>query len=234
MKKYLFLFSFVIFFFIPTFVHAEGCQCDFTITEVISPCIEKYVTRVLPYEVSFFLADIIKTITPSAEGDGNCTTGEIQRFADRIGQWTGIPRKTEERSSTCGMEIPETISESIDITCRHVEDNPNYGSASSTMNGLNGSGKLAEPQYVQIPNPLKGNYSIQQLMGLIVNRFMGILGSITLVVFVYGGFMFLTAAGNDEKVKKGTSAMLYAAIGLFIIFGAYVILNMVLGQVLGV
>jgi hypothetical protein len=88
--------------------------------------------------------------------------------------------------------------------------------------------------HIKLPNPLTGNYSIQQLLGLIVGRAMGVLGSITLAVFVYGGFMYLTSAGKEEKIKSGTNAMIYAVVGIFIIFTAYVILSTIMGSILGV
>lgn len=76
-------------------------------------------------------------------------------------------------------------------------------------------------------NP-EGNINIPNIVGDAIKVALGIIGSITLLVFVYGGYQFLTSAGNSEKVHTGTSAMLYAAIGLFIIFGAYAILGTIL------
>lgn len=76
-------------------------------------------------------------------------------------------------------------------------------------------------------NP-EGNINIPNIVGDAIKVALGIIGSITLLVFVYGGYQFLTSAGNSEKVQTGTHAMLYATIGLFIIFGAYAILGTIL------
>lgn len=65
------------------------------------------------------------------------------------------------------------------------------------------------------------------VFGYILKYSMGILGSAALVVFLYGGFLWLTSRGNSDKVKEGLDAMLYAGIGLFIIFGSYAILSVV-------
>ena len=83
---------------------------------------------------------------------------------------------------------------------------------------------------VQLKDPLKANYTIEtlpELFGKLIIPVLGIIGSLTLLVFVYGGFIWMTSAGSPEKIKKGTNAMLYAAIGLCIIFSAYGILNIV-------
>lgn len=52
-----------------------------------------------------------------------------------------------------------------------------------------------------------------------------IIGAVALAAFVYGGFMFILSAGNPEKIKKGTDAMLAAVIGLIIAFGGYMIIR---------
>ncbi|MBI5222212.1 MAG: hypothetical protein HY980_01815, partial [Candidatus Magasanikbacteria bacterium] len=87
--------------------------------------------------------------------------------------------------------------------------------------------KLVNPLGGDEKNP-KGQTDMRVLLGNIIKGAMGIVGSLTLVVFVYGGFLWLTSAGKAEQVKKGTDAMMWAAIGLFLIFGAYAILSLVL------
>ena len=86
---------------------------------------------------------------------------------------------------------------------------------------------LINPLGGDVKNP-QGLTDIRVLLGNIIAGAMGIVGSVVLVVFIYGGFLWLTSAGNTERVAKGTNTMLWAAIGLFLIFGAYAILGLVL------
>ena len=93
---------------------------------------------------------------------------------------------------------------------------------------------------VHLVNPLGGSdtntvgdVKINTLLGKIVGKALLILGSISLLVLVAGGFLWLTSAGNAEKVKLGTNTMLYAIIGLFIIFSSYAILNTVIDGLTG-
>ena len=59
-----------------------------------------------------------------------------------------------------------------------------------------------------------------------VGTFMlGITGSLVLAVFVYGGFLWVTAAGNADKVKKGRDAMIGSVIGMLIVFSAGMIVT---------
>lgn len=50
-------------------------------------------------------------------------------------------------------------------------------------------------------------------------------GSLALLMFIYGGFTWLTAAGSNERVEKGRKILIGAVIGLIIIFGAVTIVN---------
>ena len=89
---------------------------------------------------------------------------------------------------------------------------------------------------VQLTNPL-GNTDddkdINILIGQIINAVLGIVGSLALVMFIYGGFVWMLAAGNNEKVQKGKDILVWATIGLVIIFSAYAIVKFVF-QGLGV
>lgn len=76
------------------------------------------------------------------------------------------------------------------------------------------------PSEFKLANPL-GTTSIPVILGRIIKTFLGILGGIALMVFVYGGLMWMTARGDSGQVKKGQDALKAAAIGLFIVMFAY-------------
>lgn len=50
-------------------------------------------------------------------------------------------------------------------------------------------------------------------------------GSAALLMFIYGGVMWIISFGNPERVQKGKAAMQAAAIGLIIILSAFLIVN---------
>lgn len=70
-----------------------------------------------------------------------------------------------------------------------------------------------------------------QLLINIANKILMVVGGVALLVFIYGGFLILTAAGG-EGVKKGKEALVAAVIGLVIIFSAQLLLNFVLSIVI--
>ena len=79
-----------------------------------------------------------------------------------------------------------------------------------------------------------GNVTLPTLAGRIINAALGISGSLALVMFIWGGFLWLTAAGKPERIKSGQNTLLWAVIGLVVIFGAYAIVNFVITQAAGV
>ena len=58
---------------------------------------------------------------------------------------------------------------------------------------------------------------------------MGLLGIITVSVFLYIGYMLFTAQGKEEDFKKAWTALVYAVIGLAVIPLAYIAVKIVTG-----
>lgn len=72
-----------------------------------------------------------------------------------------------------------------------------------------------------LANPLPNINSPQALIGKVINAVLGVVGSLALLMFVYGGLIWMTSSGNPEKIKQGRGIIVWAAIGLAIIFSSY-------------
>lgn len=70
---------------------------------------------------------------------------------------------------------------------------------------------------------------IKGVVMLIVNFFLGFLGLLALVMVIYGGFLYVSSAGNEENVGKAKKILMYAAIGIIVILIAYPVVNTLLG-----
>ncbi|MBI2002990.1 hypothetical protein HYT45_04075 [Candidatus Uhrbacteria bacterium] len=66
-----------------------------------------------------------------------------------------------------------------------------------------------------------GQTSLATLVGTIISYAMGIIGTILLVLILYGGFLWMTAAGNEDQVTKAKDIIKNSVIGLIIIVLAY-------------
>lgn len=62
-----------------------------------------------------------------------------------------------------------------------------------------------------------------QMLGQIVGVALSLLGIIFLVLMIYGGFTWMTARGDEQKVTNAKDVIINAAIGAIIVFSAYVI-----------
>jgi len=56
---------------------------------------------------------------------------------------------------------------------------------------------------------------------------LGLVGSLSLLAFVYGGVLFLISGGSSERVTKGKQAITGAVVGLVIVFTSYAIITFV-------
>ncbi|MFA5128254.1 MAG: pilin [Patescibacteria group bacterium] len=87
---------------------------------------------------------------------------------------------------------------------------------------------------VSLDNPLNTNTTDPaQIIGLVIKSVLGIVGGAALVMVVWGGFQWLTSAGNPEKVKKGSSTMIWSVIGLILVLGSYLLVQNVLNFITG-
>lgn len=71
------------------------------------------------------------------------------------------------------------------------------------------------------------------IIGGVIQKLMGILGSIALVMFLYGGFLWLTAAGEESKITKGKDTLIWSSLGLALIFASYSFVNFIFTALTG-
>ena len=81
---------------------------------------------------------------------------------------------------------------------------------------------------VSLPNPFSGGSSLFALMKTIVNNIILPIGGVLAVLaFVYSGFLYVTAQGNESKIKEAHKALLYTAIGTAVLLGSWVLANVI-------
>ena len=70
-------------------------------------------------------------------------------------------------------------------------------------------------------------------VAMIIRSVIAFLGIITVCIMVYAGFLWMTSAGNDEKIGQAKGWMFGATIGLAIILSAYGLASLVVNSLLG-
>lgn len=78
---------------------------------------------------------------------------------------------------------------------------------------------LFDPVQSSSPGDLYG----RRILGYLLNS----LGAFALLVSIYGGALWMTAAGNEEKIGKAKKTLTYGVLGLAIILGSYGLINYV-------
>lgn len=75
----------------------------------------------------------------------------------------------------------------------------------------------------------QGQGSIRQLALTIVNFFLTFLGLIAVIMIIYGGFLYVSAAGKEDKIESAKKIIMYSIIGILIILLSFAIVNTILG-----
>jgi len=78
-----------------------------------------------------------------------------------------------------------------------------------------------------LPNPL-GITDVNTLIARLINFVLSLVGSVSLLMFVYGGLTWMTSAGSPDKIKKGRDIIVWAIIGLAIVFTSYILVKFVI------
>ncbi len=84
-------------------------------------------------------------------------------------------------------------------------------------------------------NPSTDKLSFASMVGTLVKAVLSLVGVIFIIITIYGGLIWMTAAGNDEKVSKAKNIIRDGIIGIFVTLGAwtiyYTIFSLVLSNV---
>ncbi|MFH1533416.1 MAG: PKD domain-containing protein [Nitrospirota bacterium] len=75
---------------------------------------------------------------------------------------------------------------------------------------------------------LTASTDLRDFIITIVNWALTFLGLISVLIIIYGGVLYVTSGGEEEKVQTGKKAITYAAIGILIILGSYAFVNTII------
>lgn len=176
--------------------------------------------RIFIFGILFSTASILVTpLRVSAQASCACTC------QDTAGQSFGRGTVTDQNAckALCARErgaldLPLTVK-----SCELVKDGKKdaVSAATPTIVGF-GTNPLC---------PAKGPCDLPSIIGRVIRGLLGIVGTIALLMFVYGGFTWMTAGGEPEKIKKAKGILVWSTLGLVVIFSSYVIVNFIIEQV---
>ena len=77
-----------------------------------------------------------------------------------------------------------------------------------------------------------GGADLKDTIGNLINVALGFLGVVAVCIMLYGGFKWMIAGGNDEKVSEAKRLIIAGIIGLVIILSSYAITTFVIDSIL--
>lgn len=90
--------------------------------------------------------------------------------------------------------------------------------------------EIASAQNQQLQNPLSIG-GIADFVALVLKVMVMVALPIISLFIVYSGFLFISAQGNEERLGKAKTNLLYVLIGSILILGAWVIATLIGGTV---
>lgn len=73
--------------------------------------------------------------------------------------------------------------------------------------------------------------SVSDIMTNVINIFSLVVGVVSVIMIIVGGFKYVTSGGGSEKVTSAKSTIMYAVIGLVIVALAQIIVRFVLAKI---
>lgn len=153
---------------------------------------------------------------PACTKDADCGTGKTCKNAQCIAQ----PTKSCTTDANCGTGNTCKNGQCISSSPTKTGTTPSTGTTpagtTSTVTALT--------------NPLKIS-SAGDLIKNLINFILGFVGVIAAAMIVYGGIVYMTSAGNDQRIQQGKNILTYAIVGLIISIAAGIIVNLVLAGI---
>jgi len=91
--------------------------------------------------------------------------------------------------------------------------------------------KPEQPNVLEVPyvgglNKV-GDIDPAEFIGKMVYLALSVLGSVALIMFVYGGILYMTAAGNQTREHKAVLTLAWTGIGIVVILSSYLLVQFV-------
>jgi hypothetical protein len=81
------------------------------------------------------------------------------------------------------------------------------------------------PPYYGYENPIGNNVTVPQIVAHVIAQVLPLVGVLFLLMFLWGGFTWMTAGAEDKKLTTARHTLVNAAIGMIIILAAYIIVG---------
>jgi hypothetical protein len=135
-------------------------------------------------------------------------------------------------SSICISQIGNKCFGKSYTECLFLIDCRWYGVVPVVSSESNESGENIETPFPEFPKDQVISEEAPVFIGRIINIAMGLVGSLALIMFIFGGISWMTAGGNEQKVKESIGIITWSMLGLVVVFLSYVLVKLLLNNVI--
>ena len=91
--------------------------------------------------------------------------------------------------------------------------------------------KISDGNACNAGDTTQGTTKVNTLITDIVNIFSAIVGIVSVIMIIYGGFRYITSGGDSGNVTSAKNTIVYAVLGLVVVAMAQFIVQFVLNKV---
>lgn len=75
--------------------------------------------------------------------------------------------------------------------------------------------------------------SLEDFIIKLINMAIGFSALVAVVMIVFAGFKYITAAGDENKISSATKTLTFAIVGLVVCFISVLLVNFVIAEIIG-
>lgn len=83
---------------------------------------------------------------------------------------------------------------------------------------------------MELPGP---EGSLEDFIIKLINMAIGFSALVAVVMIVFAGFKYITAAGDENKISSATKTLTFAIVGLVVCFISVLLVNFVIAEIIG-
>ncbi|HQA63486.1 MAG TPA: pilin [bacterium] len=118
------------------------------------------------------------------------------------------------------------------------EDITSWGDHNYTGDGGSVPDAAGDPMdaFTELKNPLAGSdgeVTFEVIVRRVVQATLGLTGVLAIIAFIYGGVLWMVSRGDTGMIQKGKTMMIWAVLGIVIIFSSYAIIRFIFEALMG-
>jgi len=204
------------------------CTCDITITDAAAASGKNVDMSVICPGVSGTYSasgSCTGAKVPVSAADSNaCTSASDSSILSVLGMPTDATAQGgfASISKTCSWLTPAEAEKAVNTK----EKNAYSGAGGTTANpsGSSVNTLLGQAQSLN-QTGLGGSGAVSAAVKRVISFLIYPIGAFALALFVWAGFLWMTAAGNAERVSKAERIMVWTALGVLMSLGSYVVVS---------